>query len=227
MTPHIEAKKEEIAETVIMPGDPNRVKYIAEKYLKNAKLVNKVRSNYAYTGYYKDKLVTVMSSGMGMPSIGIYSYELFKFYSVKNIIRIGSCGALNKEIPLGTVILAKGAFTNSNFSYQFNKKNINYCLSSLEINDKIKKCSINNTNILEQDVKTSDTFYHEKEEQDDFSCIAVEMECFALFYIAKILKRHASAVLTVSDNIKTKEEMSSLERETTFDNAITLVLESL
>ena len=138
MTPHIEAKKEEIAETVIMPGDPNRVKYIAEKYLKNAKLVNKVRSNYAYTGYYKDKLVTVMSSGMGMPSMGIYSYELFKFYDVKNIIRIGSCGAIKEEIPLGTVVLVKGAHTNSNFSCQLNGENINYCLSSLEINDKIK-----------------------------------------------------------------------------------------
>jgi purine-nucleoside phosphorylase len=226
MTPHIEAKKNEIAETVIMPGDPNRVKYITEKYLKNAKLVNKVRSNYAYTGYYKDKLVTIMSSGMGMPSMGIYSYELFKFYDVKNIIRIGSCGAIKEEIPLGTVILVKGAYTNSNFSYQLNKENINYCLSSKEINDKIK-ISSNNSNILEQDVKTSDVFYHQKQEQDNFSYIAVEMECFALFYIAKILKRNASAVLTVSDNIKTKEEMSSLERETTFDDAITLVLESL
>ena len=226
MTPHIEAKKNEIAETVIMPGDPNRVKYITEKYLKNAKLVNKVRSNYAYTGYYKDKLVTIMSSGMGMPSMGIYSYELFKFYDVKNIIRIGSCGAIKEEIPLGTVILVKGAYTNSNFSYQLNKENINYCLSSKEINDKIK-ISSNNPNILEQDIKTSDVFYHQKQEQDNFSYIAVEMECFALFYIAKILKRNASAVLTVSDNIKTKEEMSSLERETTFDDAITLVLESL
>lgn len=228
MTPHIEAKKEEIAKIVIMPGDPNRAKFIAENYLDDYRLVNSIRSNYIYTGHYKGKLVTIATSGMGMPSMGIYSYELFNFYDVDEIIRIGSCGAVCEEIELGSVILPTGAYTNSNFSCQFDSEIVNYCFSSNEINDRIKECSLkHNINLIESDVKTSDLFYHLKKENDMFSYSAVEMECFALFYIAKRLNKKASAVLTVSDNIKTLEEMSSKERETTFNDAITLVLESL
>lgn len=228
MTPHIEAKKEEIAKIVIMPGDPNRAKFIAENYLDDYRLVSSIRSNYIYTGHYKGKLVTIATSGMGMPSMGIYSYELFNFYDVDEIIRIGSCGAVCEDIELGSVILPTGAYTNSNFSCQFDSEIVNYCFSSNEINDRIKECSLkHNINLIESDVKTSDLFYHLKKENDMFSYSAVEMECFALFYIAKRLNKKASAVLTVSDNIKTLEEMSSKERETTFNDAITLVLESL
>ena len=228
MTPHIEAKKEEIAKIVIMPGDPNRAKFIAENYLDDYRLVNSIRSNYIYTGHYKGKLVTIATSGMGMPSMGIYSYELFNFYDVDEIIRIGSCGAVCEDIELGSVILPTGAYTNSNFSCQFDSEIVNYCFSSNEINDRIEECSLkHNINLIESDVKTSDLFYHLKKENDMFSYSAVEMECFALFYIAKRLNKKASAVLTVSDNIKTLEEMSSKERETTFNDAITLVLESL
>lgn len=228
MTPHIEAKKEEIAKIVIMPGDPNRAKFIAENYLDDYRLVNSIRSNYIYTGHYKGKLVTIATSGMGMPSMGIYSYELFNFYDVDEIIRIGSCGAVCEDIELGSVILPTCAYTNSNFSCQFDSEIVNYCFSSNEINDRIKECSLkHNINLIESDVKTSDLFYHLKKENDMFSYSAVEMECFALFYIAKRLNKKASAVLTVSDNIKTLEEMSSKERETTFNDAITLVLESL
>ena len=228
MTPHIEAKKEEIAKIVIMPGDPNRAKFIAENYLDDYRLVNSIRSNYIYTGHYKGKLVTIATSGMGMPSMGIYSYELFNFYDVDEIIRIGSCGAVCEDIELGSVILPTGAYTNSNFSCQFDSEIVNYCFSSNEINDRIKECSLkHNINLIESDVKTSDLFYHLKKENDMFSYSAVEMECFALFYIAKRLNKKASAVLTVSDNIKTLEDMSSKERETTFNDAITLVLESL
>ena len=228
MTPHIEAKKEEIAKIVIMPGDPNRAKFIAENYLDDYRLVNSIRSNYIYTGHYKGKLVTIATSGMGMPSMGIYSYELFNFYDVDEIIRIGSCGAVCEDIELGSVILPTGAYTNSNFSCQFDSEIVNYCFSSNEINDRIKECSLkHNINLIESDVKTSDLFYHLKKENDMFSYSAVEMECFALFYIAKRLNKKASAVLTVSDNIKTLEEMSSKERETTFNDAITLALESL
>ena len=228
MTPHIEAKKEEIAKIVIMPGDPNRAKFIAEHYLDDYRLVNSIRSNYIYTGHYKGKLVTIATSGMGMPSMGIYSYELFNFYDVDEIIRIGSCGAVCEDIELGSVILPTGAYTNSNFSCQFDSEIVNYCFSSNEINDRIKECSLkHNINLIESDVKTSDLFYHLKKENDMFSYSAVEVECFALFYIAKRLNKKASAVLTVSDNIKTLEEMSSKERETTFNDAITLVLESL
>ena len=211
-----------------MPGDPNRAKFIAENYLDDYRLVNSIRSIYIYTGHYKGKLVTIATSGMGMPSMGIYSYELFNFYDVDEIIRIGSCGAVCEEIELGSVILPTGAYTNSNFSCQFDSEIVNYCFSSNEINDRIKECSLkHNINLIESDVKTSDLFYHLKKENDMFSYSAVEMECFALFYIAKRLNKKASAVLTVSDNIKTLEEMSSKERETTFNDAITLVLESL
>lgn len=228
MTPHIEAKKEDIASIVIMSGDPKRTKYIAENYLTNYKLVSSVRSNYIYTGYYKNKKITLATSGMGMPSMGIYSYELFHFYDVDTIIRLGSCGATDEKISLGSVILPTGAYTNSNFSSQFDSKVVNYCLSSSSINDKIIKCSNeHNIDLIHCDVKTSDLFYHLKDEEDNYSYSAVEMECFALFYIAKCLKKEASAVLTVSDNIKTLEEMSSKQRQTTFNEAITLVLESL
>ena len=227
-TVHIESKKEDIANIVLMPGDPKRAQYMADKFLTDVKLVNNVRGMTAYTGYYKNKRVTVFPSGMGNPSMGIYSYELFNFYDVDEIIRIGSCGAVCEDIELGSVILPTCAYTNSNFSCQFDSEIVNYCFSSNEINDRIKECSLkHNINLIESDVKTSDLFYHLKKENDMFSYSAVEMECFALFYIAKRLNKKASAVLTVSDNIKTLEEMSSKERETTFNDAITLVLESL
>ena len=116
MTPHIEAKKEDIAKTVIMPGDPLRAKFIAETYLKDYKLVNNVRGMLAYTGNYKDTKVTVMASGMGMPSIGIYSYELYKFYDVKNIIRVGTCGAYTKDLDLFDVILVNACYSESSYA---------------------------------------------------------------------------------------------------------------
>ena len=134
MTPHIEAKKEEIAKTVIMPGDPLRAKFIAETYLEEYRLVNQVRGMYAYTGKYKGKEVTVMASGMGMPSIGIYSYELFKFYDVDNIIRIGTCGAYTDKIKLYDVILAKEVYTDSSFAKVQNGSTYNTLTSNEELN---------------------------------------------------------------------------------------------
>ena len=120
-TPHNEANLNDIASTVIMPGDPLRAQYIAENFLENAQLVNKVRGMYAYTGFYKGKKITIMASGMGMPSMGIYSYELFKFYNVQNIIRIGSCGGYLPKLKLFDIILAKNVFSESNFALTLNK----------------------------------------------------------------------------------------------------------
>ena len=133
MTPHNEAKKEEIAKVVIMPGDPLRAKYIAENFMEEVKLVNSVRNVYAYTGKYKGKEITVMASGMGMPSMGIYAYELFKFYNVKKIIRLGSCGAYSKDLNLLDIIMVDKSYTESNFSYELNAflHTYNYMLSWL------------------------------------------------------------------------------------------------
>ena len=139
MTPHIEAKKEEIAKTVIMPGDPLRAKYIAENYLENYKLVSKVRNIYAYTGYYKGVRITVMASGMGMPSIGIYSYELYKFYDVENIIRVGSAGAYTDSLKLYDIVLATSSYSESSFALTQNNCTEKILYSSNSLNEKIKE----------------------------------------------------------------------------------------
>ena len=230
MTPHIEAKKEDIAKTVIMPGDPRRAKYIAEKYLENFKLINEVRGILAYTGTYKQKPVTVMASGMGMPSMGIYSYELFKFYEVDNIIRIGSCGALKEEVKVGDVILATSSYTDSNFAYGYNREEKNLVSSSEKLNENIIKTADKlDINLLTGTINTSDLFYNELSGKDVFveDCLAVEMEAFALFFLANKLKKEATSVLTVTDHLITNEKVSSKERETGLDKAITLILESL
>lgn len=230
MSVHINTKKENIAKTVIMPGDPLRVKYIAEKYLTNVSLVNKTRLCLAYTGLYKDRLVTVMASGMGMPSMAIYSYELFNEFDVDKIIRVGSCGSYYEEIRPRDIILVEKAFTLSNFAYQYDKENVNIIEGSSNLNKKIidtafkKKLDIRIGNI-----NTSDLFYNKYENpkiRENF-CLGVEMETFALFYMAKKFSKEASSILTVSDNLVTKEELTSEEREKTFDEAITLALDSI
>ena len=230
MTPHISAKKGEIAEIVIMPGDPLRVKYIAEKYLKNASLVNNIRLALAYTGTYEGKEVTVMASGMGMPSIAIYAHELFEFYDVKKIIRVGTCGSYYKEIDLRDVIVVEKAYTESNFAKTYNDDNSNIAKSSVVLSQKIVNAAHdNNLEIKIGTIHTTDAFYNKKVStsvKENF-CLAAEMECFALFYIAKHFDKQAAAILTVSDNLETKEELSSIDREQTFDQAIMLALDSI
>ena len=231
MTPHIESKKEEIAETVIMPGDPLRAKYIAENFLNDYKLVNQVRNIYAYTGYYKGKRITVMASGMGMPSIGIYSYELFKFYDVKNIIRIGTFGSYTKELALYDLLLVTNAYSDSSYALvQNNNKN-----NILKSSDFLNKIITNTANKINQKLKlgtiySSDVFYKEndnfKELYNNYNCLGVEMESFALFSNALVLGKKATCLLTVSDNFETKEHISSIERQNALNKMITLVLES-
>ena len=152
-TPHNEALKGEIAKTVIMPGDPLRAKYVAEKYLKDYKLVNSVRGMYAYTGYYKGNKVTVMAHGMGNPSMGIYSYELFKFYDVENIIRIGSAGSINDNIPLKSVVLVDKTYSLSSYAKVLNNDDSNEMESSISLNDRIiKAANLNNIKLVKSNV---------------------------------------------------------------------------
>ena len=234
MTVHIESKKEDIAEVVLMPGDPLRAKYIAEKFLTDYKLVNRVRNMFAYTGYYKDKRVTVFASGMGVPSIGIYSYELYKFYDVKKIIRIGTSGSFNKDIKVKDVVLSSGAYCKSYFDQLFDGEDIDYIESSKSLNDTI----INTANSLNIPLKigktiTSDVFdlYSDSMEkfksnfpEDDY--LATEMEAFGLFYMASKFKREATCLLTVVDSFYDKNSLTSEEREKSLDQMITLALEA-
>lgn len=230
MTPHISAELGDIAKTVIMPGDPKRVELIAKTYLENIKLVNEVRGILAYTGYYKNKKVTVMASGMGMPSMGIYSYELFKFYEVENIIRVGTCGSLSEKINLQDIIIPNKAYTLSNFAYQYDGILKNCETSSENLYKKLiysaKELDIN---ILTGTISTSDIFYGNKKDENEQknNCLAVEMETFALFYIAKKLQKEAGAILTVSDNLLTGEKLTTTQREENLSCAIKIVLESL
>ena len=231
MTPHIEAKKEDIAKTVIMPGDPLRCKMIAETYLTDYKLVNSVRNNFAYTGFYKGKRITVFSSGMGNPSMGIYSYELFKFYDVEEIIRVGSCGALLKDINLYDIILVDNSYSLSTYLYELEKGLTRILPSSIELNNKIYQASKKNgISYTSGNVFCTDVFYNNNDIDyyiNNYDCIATEMETFALFSNAHSLGRKATALLTVSDNLVTHEETTSLERQNSFNDMIELALESI
>lgn len=232
MTPHIEAKEGEIAKTVIMPGDPLRAKHIAEKFLKDAKLVNTVRNMLAYTGTYNGKEVTVMSSGMGMPSIGIYSYELYKFYDVENIIRVGSAGAYTKDLNLYDIVLVNGCYSESSFAKTQNGCEDNMMYANDTLNFYIKQAAEeNNIHITLANVHSSDVFYKENDNYEElykkYGCMCVEMESFALFHNAKVLNKKAACILTISDNLVTQEKTTPQERQNSFDKMIELALKSL
>ena len=234
-TPHNEAKLGEIAKTVIMPGDPLRAKYIAENFLENATLVNKVRGMYAYTGDYKGTRISVMAHGMGIPSIGIYCYELYKFYNVENIIRIGSCGGYKPELKLFDIILSEKVFSESNFALTLNNDDCHIVEANKELNDIIeetaKKCSIN---IVKGNTVTTDCFdlYMTDVNKfldripNDFNPVSAEMEAFALFYLAKMFNKKASCLMSVVDSKYIKEVATPEERESGLNNMIKLALES-
>ncbi len=231
MTAHIEAKKEEIAKTVIMPGDPLRAKFIAETYLENYRLVNQVRGIYAYTGDYKGKRVTIMASGMGMPSMGIYSYELYKFYDVENIIRVGSAGAYTKDLHLYDVLLVSECYSDSSYALAQNGCKENTMYSSEELNLSIRTSAEDlGETIKNAKVYSSDVFYKENDNYEElytnYGCVACEMESFALFHNANVLHKKAACVLTISDNLVTKEETTSKERQTSFIKMIEIALEA-
>ncbi len=234
-TPHIGCEKDDIAETVLMPGDPLRAKYIAENFLEDYKLVNEVRNMFAYTGTYKGKKVTVFASGMGIPSIGIYSYELYRYYGVKSIIRIGTCGSFNKNIKLLDVILSSGAYCKSYFDELLDGVDIDFIQSSESLNRRI----MNTAKIKGMDLKygktiTSDIFdlYCDDEEKfrgnfPSMDFLSVEMEAFGLFYIAKKLGKEASCLMTVVDSLYDKRSLTSEDRETSLNNMIKMALESI
>ena len=234
-TPHNEANLGDIAKTVIMPGDPLRAKYIAENFLEDYKLVNQVRGIYAYTGKYKGKDVTVMASGMGMPSMGIYAYELYKFYEVENIIRIGSCGAYKPELKLFDIILAEKVFSESNFALTLNNDNCHIVEGNSKLNSIIEKtANETNINIVKGNTVCTDCFDVYMTDVNkflervpaDFNPIGAEMEAFALFYTAKMLNKKASCLMSVVDSKYIKEVATSEQRQTGLNNMIKLALDS-
>ena len=232
MTPHNEAKKEEIAKVVLMPGDPLRAKYIAENYLQDYKLVNQVRGMYAYTGKYKGKEITVMAHGMGIPSVGIYSYELFKVYDVDAIIRIGSCGAYTSNLDLKDLILVEQAYSESTYAKIQNGEENDTLKSSNEINNKISETAQElNISINKGKIHCTDVFYSDVVKAEEMlgrnDCIGVEMESFALFHNANALNKKAACILTVTDSLVDKTKiLTSEERQTGLNNMITLALET-
>ena len=235
-TPHNEANLGDIAKTVIMPGDSLRAKYIAEKFLDDVKLVNQVREMYAYTGKYQGYDVTVMASGMGMPSMGIYSYELYKFYDVENIIRIGSCGAYIPELKLFDIVLSEDVYSESNFALALNNEVCHIVNSNSDLNNSIKLASKKNAiPITSGNTVCTDFFDVYMEDFNkflnripkDINPIAAEMEAFSLFYVAKYLNKKASCLMSVVDSKYTDKIATSMERQTGLDNMIKLSLESL
>ena len=235
-TPHNEANLGDIAKTVIMPGDPLRAKYIAEKYLNNFKQVNTVRGMYAYTGLYKGKEVTIMASGMGMPSMGIYSYELFKFYDVQNIIRIGSCGALSPNLNMFDVILAEEVYSESNYALTLNNDDCHFTKASTDLNNDIASAAKrNDINIIKGNTICSDCFdlymtdtkkFHERT-PNGYNFLGIEMEAFALLYNAKLLNKKASCLMTVVDTPFKDAHATSEERLLGLDKMIKIALESI
>ncbi len=231
-TPHIEVTEiGKIAKTVLMPGDPLRAKYIAEKYLENVEQFNQVRGMYGYTGTYKGRKISVMGSGMGMPSIGIYSYELFKFYGVENIVRIGSAGAYDPNLKLFDVIVVKEAYSESSYAKVQSGETRDILSSDKELSEKLLNIAqakkipthyerIHSSDIFYREGKSIvETMYQEK------SCVCVEMESFALFHNANVLNKKAACLLTISDSLVTHEETTSLQRQTAFDEMIQIALE--
>ena len=232
MTPHNEARKEDIAKTVLMPGDPLRAKFIAENFLDDYKLVNQVRNVFAYTGFYKGKKVTVMASGMGMPSIGIYSYELYNFYDVDTIIRVGSAGAYTDKLNLYDIVLADGAYSESSFAKTQNGEERNILHGNKELNEHILKTAERlGIKVCYNNIHSSDLFYKEndnfREIYEKYNCCCVEMESFALFHNANVLGKKAACLLTISDNLVTHAKTTPEERQNSFKQMIELALESV
>lgn len=228
-TPHNQAKVGEIASTVIMSGDPLRAKFIAENYLEDAKCFNEVRGMLGYTGYYKGKKVSAMGHGMGMPSIGIYTYELYNFYGVENIIRVGSAGGLRNDVKLRDIVIAMGACTNSNYAQQFGLPGTFAPIASYSLLEKaVQKAREMNLGIKVGNILTSDVFYEDIPTQKEWvkmGVLAVEMEAAALYMNAARAGKNALCICTISDLPFTGEACTSEERQTTFTQMIELALE--
>ncbi|MDE7433086.1 MAG: purine-nucleoside phosphorylase [Lachnospiraceae bacterium] len=233
-TPHNNAGSGDIAETVLMPGDPLRAKFIAETFLTNVKLFNDVRNMYGFTGEYNGKRVSVMGSGMGMPSIGIYSYELFSQYGVENIIRIGSAGSYTEDAKVYDVILADSAYSESSFAKTQNGYDKDKTYPSKLLNDKIinaaKELEIP---VIEGCVHSSDVFYREDKTPyferlyKEKGCVCVEMESFALFHNAAVLGKNAACLLTISDSFVSSQITTPEERQKSFTDMMKIALHTI
>lgn len=234
-TPHNKANKGDFAKTVIMPGDPLRAKYIVENFFDDYKLVNDVRGMFAYTGTYKGKTLSVMAHGMGMPSVGIYSYELYKFYDVENIIRIGSCGGYSPDLKLFDIILSENVFSESNYALTLNNDNCHLIASDKNLNSLINKTAIkHDINLHVGNTVCTDCFdvYMTDVDQflaripEGFNPIGAEMEAFALFYNAKLLNKKAVCLMSVVDSRFIKNIATTEERQTGLNTMIRLALDS-
>ncbi len=236
-TPHINATPSDFAKTVLMPGDPLRAKFIAENFLSDAKLVNNVRGIHGYTGEYKGTPVSVMASGMGMPSIGIYSYELFNFFGVDNIIRVGSAGGMSEKVNVRDIIIAQGACTDSNYAHTFNLPGTFSAIADFNLlKTAVDKADQLSLNYSVGNVLSSDVFYNDIEGIPEnmsstalwgkMGVLGVEMEAAALYMNAARSGKNALAILTVSDHLLTGESLSSEERQNTFTDMMTLSLET-
>ena len=222
-TAHNNAKANDFAKTVLMPGDPLRAKYIAETYLENPRQVTAVRNMFGYTGTYKGKEISVMGGGMGMPSIGIYSYELFNFYGVDQIIRIGSAGALQDHIKVMDVVIGMGACTDSNYAYQYGLPGTFAPIADYELMNKaIETAKRQGTNVVVGNVLSSDVFYNANPNVND---LAVEMEAAALYMNAAKAKKKALCMLTISDHIYTGEALCAEDRQLGFGKMMEIALE--
>ncbi|MBR5473477.1 MAG: purine-nucleoside phosphorylase [Clostridia bacterium] len=229
-TPHINATPNDFAKTVLMPGDPLRAKFIAENFLENVRLVNSVRGINGYTGSYNGVPVSVMASGMGMPSMAIYSYELFNFFGVENIIRIGSAGSINNDIKVRDIVVGMGACTNSNYASQYGLNGTFAPICSYKL---LKTCT-DTASKLGFDIKvgnlySSDTFYDDSGSTINWGkmgVMAVEMEAAALYMNAARAGKNALAICTISDHILTGEATTAEERQNTFTDMMKLALET-
>ena len=233
-TPHIDSKKEDIAKVVLMPGDPLRAKYIADNFLTDVRVVNSVRNMTAYTGKYKGKEITVFPHGMGIPSCGIYFYELYKFYDVEKIIRIGTRGSNNRDVKILDVLLANSAYTLSVFPKLFDGTEEHLFPASESLNKVLRETAEEiNIPYKEGKILTSDIFDVYVEDHDKFlsnfpdfeSYIGVEMESAGLFYLAKLLNKEAACLLTVVDSHYDNRVVTSEDRETSLNQMITIALE--
>lgn len=229
-TPHITAKYGEIAKKVLMPGDPLRAKFIAEKYLQDIVCFNTVRNMFGYTGTYKGEKVSIMGSGMGMPSIGIYSYELYKFYDVDSIIRIGSAGSLRDDVHVMDIVIGIGACTNSNYVSQYKLNGTFAPIANYELlNKAVEVAKLQGKKAVVGNILSSDTFYSNDTTANDswkkMGVIAVEMEAAALYMNAALLNKKALCILTISDHIYLDENLSAEERQLGFSNMIEIALD--
>lgn len=229
-TPHNAAEKGQIARTVLMPGDPLRAKYIAETYLERPECFNTVRNMLGYTGTYHGREVSVMGGGMGMPSVGIYSYELYNFYDVESIIRIGSAGAMQDDVNVMDIVIAMGACTNSNYAEQYEIPGAFAPIADYGLLEKaVKTARDKGVAVKVGNVLSSDVFYHDREDFNDrfrrMGVLAVEMEAAALYMNAARAGKKALCILTISDHLYKEASLDAKERETGFNQMMEIALE--